>query len=75
MKTHEKEPQNFKIAEAISRAEITSSYDAVEKVNEKTNKKEIFSESNSDYQTLTENDIERMVKLYDFKKMSYRFGL
>lgn len=64
-----KEPQNFKIAEAISRIEISSWYEAVEKVNEKTNKKEIFSESSSDYQTLTEEEIKKMVKQYDIKKM------
>ncbi len=63
----EREAKNFKIEEAIGRSEIDWATDVTKKVNEKANKKEIFSESMSDYQTLTEADVAKMVKQYEFK--------
>lgn len=58
--------KNFKIDDAVSRAELDQDIRAVSKANERSNKKEIFSESISDYQLLDEAMIKAMVKKYDF---------
>ena len=58
--------KNFKIEEAVSRLELEQDIRAVNKANERSNKKEIFSESISDYQLLDEAKIKAMVKKYDF---------
>lgn len=58
--------KNFKIDEAVSRTELDQDIRAVSKANERSNKKEIFSESISDYQLLDEAMIKAMVKKYDF---------
>jgi hypothetical protein len=56
----------FKIEDAVYRTEVPQDIKAISKANEKSNKKEIFSESISDYQLLTESDVKSMVKKYDF---------
>lgn len=58
--------KNFKIEEAVGRTELDQDIRAVSKANERSNKKEIFSESISDYQLLDEAMIKAMVKKYDF---------
>lgn len=63
----QKEAKAFKIEDAVNRDAITWASDVTERINSKTNKKEIFSESTSDYQNLSEDDIKKMVKQYDFK--------
>ena len=63
----EKEPKNFRLDEATGRKQVEYFTDVVRVINEKSNKKEIFSESGSDYQSLAEADIQRMVKRYDCK--------
>lgn len=65
-----REPKAFKIEEAVRRAEVKMDIDAVMKANEKMNKKEIFSESSSEYQHISESDIQTMVKRYDLKGKS-----
>ncbi len=59
--------EKFKIEDAVSRLELDKNIDAVSKANEKTNKKELFSESISDYQLLDEESVKSMLKKYDFK--------
>lgn len=66
----QKEAKAFKVEEAIHRDAITWATDVTERVNSKTNKKEIFSESTSDYQSLSEDDVKKMVKQYDFNGKS-----
>jgi hypothetical protein len=66
----QREAKNFKIEEAVGRLEINWAIDVTRRVNEKANKKEIFSESMSDYQSLTEADVTRMVNQYEIKSMS-----
>ncbi|MBL7764698.1 MAG: hypothetical protein JNJ58_01290 [Chitinophagaceae bacterium] len=61
------EPKNFRVEEAVSRPSVEYAIEVTAKANEKSNKKEIFSESISDYQLLKEDDIKAMVKKYDFK--------
>lgn len=58
--------EKFKIEDAVARLELDKNIDAVSKANEKTNKKELFSENISDYQTLDEETIKSMLKKYDF---------
>ncbi|HNF72198.1 MAG TPA: hypothetical protein PLP34_07290 [Chitinophagaceae bacterium] len=65
-----RESNLFKLPDAISRKEISWAEEVCRKVNEKTNKKGIFSESSSDYQSLTEQDVEKMVKHYETKNLS-----
>ncbi len=62
----EREAKNFKIEEAVDRRGIDWATKVTRNVNEKANKKEIFSESMSDYQSLTEADVNKMVKQYEF---------
>lgn len=56
----------FKIEDAVYRAEVLQDIKAVSKANERSNKKEIFSESISDYQLLDESAVKSMIKKYDF---------
>lgn len=56
----------FKIEESLHRAEVPYDIKAISKANEKSNRKEIFSESISDYQLLDESMVKSMVKKYDF---------
>jgi hypothetical protein len=58
--------EKFKIEDAVARLELDKNIDAVSKANEKTNKKELFSENISDYQSLDEETIKSMLKKYDF---------
>lgn len=59
--------KNFKIEDAVSRLELDKKINAVSKANEKTNKKEVFTESISEYQLLDEEAVAKMVKGYDLK--------
>jgi len=59
--------KNFKIEEAVGRVEVDQYLRAVSKSNERSNKKEIFSESISDYQLLDESMVKSIVKHYDFE--------
>jgi hypothetical protein len=61
------EPKNFKIADAVSRLEVTYAISVTANANAKMNKKEIFSENIGDFQLLTEADVQSMVKKYDFE--------
>lgn len=65
-----REPKAFKMEDAVDRSSIEMYTDAINKVNEKMNKKEIFTESSSDYQHLKESDIAAMVKKYELKGKS-----
>ena len=56
----------FKVEDAVYRTEVLQDIKAVSKANERSNKKEIFSESISDYQLLDEGNVKSMVKKYDF---------
>lgn len=62
----ENEPNNFKIAEAIGRLKVNYFTKVADDANEKTKKKEIFSETISDYQLLELDDIKKMVKQYNY---------
>ncbi|MBP6624833.1 MAG: hypothetical protein KA198_06660 [Chitinophagaceae bacterium] len=64
------EPQNFKIEQAINRSSYKTYVDAVEAVNDKMPKREIFSETISDYQLLDEDKVKSMVKKYELKGKS-----
>jgi hypothetical protein len=65
-----REPKAFKMEDAVDRSTIEMYTDAINKVNEKMNKKEIFTESSSDYKHLKEADIRDMVKKYELKGKS-----
>ena len=49
------EPKNFKVAEAVSKLEVSNAIEITADANAKMNKKEIFSETISDFQLLSEN--------------------
>lgn len=66
----EKESKNFKVEAAVNRNEVEWNGSAVKKANSKANKKDIFSESLSDYQSISESDLNQMVKQYDFNGKS-----
>ncbi len=66
----QKEAKSYKVEEAVARMNVSWATDVVKRVNEKANKKEIFSESSSDYQTLDEDAVKKMAKQYDFKGMT-----
>ncbi len=61
------EPKQFKIAEAVSKTEINSAIEITADANAKMNKKEIFSENIGDFQLITEDDVQGMIKKYNFK--------
>lgn len=63
----QKEAKAYKVEEAVHRESVDWAIDVTRRINEKTNKKEIFSESNSEYQNITEDGVKKMVKNYDFK--------
>ncbi len=63
----QKEAKAFKVEEAVHRESVDWAIDVTRRINEKTNKKEIFSESNSEYQNITEDGVKKMIKNYDFK--------
>lgn len=56
-----------KIAEAVSRPEINTAIDITASMNAKMNKREIFSENITEYQLLTEEDIQKMMRKYEFR--------
>lgn len=60
------EPKMFKIAEAIGRTQVDYFTKVTDEANEKTNKREVFSESIAEYQLLTEDDVRKMVKQYNY---------
>ncbi|MCC7029604.1 MAG: hypothetical protein IT257_04805 [Chitinophagaceae bacterium] len=62
-----KEAKVFKIAEAVSRAEVNFAVDVTADANAKMNKKEIFSENIGDFQLVSEADVQSMIKNYNFK--------
>lgn len=62
-----KEAKVFKIAEAVSRAEVNFAIDVTADANAKMNKKEIFSENIGDFQLVSEADVQSMIKNYNFK--------
>ncbi len=64
------EPQNFKIEMAVDRSTIKYDIHATDAVNAKMQKKEIFSETISDYQLIDEAQVQSMVKKYDIKGKS-----
>lgn len=61
------EPNAFKVADAINRSEIINDISAITTVNNKTDKKDIFTEDISSYQSLNESAVARMVKKYNLK--------
>ncbi len=61
------EPNAFKIADAINRSEIINDISAITAVNNKMDKKDIFTEDISLYQSLNENAVSSMVKKYNLK--------
>jgi len=61
------EPNNFKVAEAVSKLEVSNAIEITADANAKMNKKEIFSETISDFQLLSENAVQDMIKKYNFK--------
>ena len=63
----QKDAKLFKLEEAVDRHNVDWATSVVRAVNEKTNKKEIFSETQSDYQSLTEADIYKMAKAYNLE--------
>ncbi len=62
-----KEAKVFKIAEAVSRVEVNFAIDVTADANAKMNKKEIFSENIGDFQLVSEGDVQKMIKNYNFK--------
>ncbi len=64
------EPKAFKIAEAVSQDNVNNDISAISEANNKTNKKEIFTEDISQYQTLDESAVKSMVKKYNLKGKS-----
>lgn len=65
-----REPKPFKIEDAVNRSTIEMYTDAINKLNDKMNKKEIFTESSPNHKHLKEADIQVMVKKYELRGKS-----
>lgn len=66
----EKEPNNFKIAEAVGRASISYNTKAVNSVNSKSSVKNLFVENLADVDEISEKEVSGMVKKYNITKGS-----
>lgn len=66
--TIEREPQNFKFAEAVNRSKVEIHTKSVQKANESGKTDHLFVDNESEAETISEKDIAGMIKKYDLPK-------